>query len=263
MTSRITRNKKTGSVLRPNTSKQIAGQDRAQSVTATKAEVGKARQKPDHRLAPWLKLANLLQPPPSRHELNQCPRLLGAVLKVSEWRSQCRGIAPAEFVSRFERSGLAAAPAFTASLDLRLLHTRPEQARGLLGLAREVAATLSGLARASDPRVLRAASEVPLLISEIYEAPATSRSEIWLRNGAVTTWWVDPFKDFLAALEGIEAMRVRQCPVCNRFFFALRKDQKACSKQCNAVRRVREWRANQAQYEYRRKLKQAGLEPEK
>jgi hypothetical protein len=55
-------------------------------------------------------------------------------------------------------------------------------------------------------------------------------------------------------------VRVRQCPVCKGFFFALRKDQKACSTRCNAARRVRQWRANQVQYEYRRKLRSAGLE---
>jgi hypothetical protein len=45
-----------------------------------------------------------------------------------------------------------------------------------------------------------------------------------------------------------------------RFFFALRKDQQACSRRCNSSRRVREWRANQTHYEYRRKLRGAGIE---
>jgi len=46
--------------------------------------------------------------------------------------------------------------------------------------------------------------------------------------------------------------------LCNRFFFASRKDQKA-SKSCNAVPRVCDWRASQKTHEYRRKLTTAGL----
>jgi hypothetical protein len=71
---------------------------------------------------------------------------------------------------------------------------------------------------------------------------------------------VDPYKHFLSALEGVEAGRVRQCLECRRFFFALRKDQQACSRRCNSSRRVREWRENQTHYEYRRKLRGAGIE---
>jgi hypothetical protein len=42
-----------------------------------------------------------------------------------------------------------------------------------------------------------------------------------------------------------------------QFFLAFRKDQKACSKRCNAVRRMRDWRKNQEQHEYQRKLRGA------
>jgi hypothetical protein len=64
----------------------------------------------------------------------------------------------------------------------------------------------------------------------------------------------------VVALWGVEAMRLGQCPLCNRFFFASRKDQKA-SKSCNAVPRVCDWRASQKTHEYRRKLRTAGLLP--
>jgi len=106
---------------------------------------------------------------------------------------------------------------------------------------------------------LKAAGKTPLLIRRRYDTPATSRSEVWIRNGSITTNWFDPVKAFLDALESVEAMRVRKCPVCTNFFYAVRKDQKSCSKRCNAVRRVRSWRANQARHEYKRKFKKAGF----
>ncbi len=37
------------------------------------------------------------------------------------WRAQCRSIAPAELVRRFQRVGFARMPAITAALDLQLL----------------------------------------------------------------------------------------------------------------------------------------------
>jgi hypothetical protein len=216
---------------------------------------GEPPRKTHERLGPWLKLANLLLPPPSGDE----QRCL-ALGPIERWRAQCRAVPTAEFVHRFMRSGLAQAPAIIATVDLQLLLENPDQARRFLDLVGEIASALQTLVlAATSPEVLKALGEEPLLIQRLYETPATSRSEIWMCKGDVITQWVDPFKDFLAALQGVEAVRVRQCPMCSRFFYALRKDQKACSKRCNAARRVRDWRANQARHEYRRKLSGAGL----
>ena len=126
-------------------------------------------------------------------------------------------------------------------------------------LVAQIAITLRTLASAARPDTLRSAGKARLLVCRLYYSPATSRSEVWIHDGAVAPQYLDPYNDFLVALKGISATRVRQCSVCNHFFFALREDQKACSKRCNAVRRVREWRANQAGHEYRRKLREAGL----
>jgi hypothetical protein len=52
------------------------------------------------------------------------------------------------------------------------------------------------------------------------------------------------------ALDGVEAARIRECPVCMRVFWAKRKDKQACSERCVNARRVREWRKN-----YRAKYK--------
>jgi hypothetical protein len=79
----------------------------------------------------------------------------------------------------------------------------------------------------------------------------------------------DPYRDyFLPAIQGLEIERIRRCPVCGQFFFALRWDRdgkygtKACSKKCNQVRRMRDWRASQSAYEQNRKFKLAGVRPE-
>jgi len=158
---------------------------------------------------------------------------------------------------------LAQERALAATVDLPLQSDDPDQARRFLDLVGEIAFTLQTLVSAGSSKLLKAAGQDPVLIKRLYQTPATSRSEIWRREGVVTTRWVDPFQDFLASLGGVKAERVRKCPMCGSFFYALRKDQKACSKRCNAARRVRDWRANQARHEYRRKLRKAGLSTEK
>ena len=249
---------KHGKASRRSTSKQISASVQSRSVTSLKFQAEPPR-KSHERLAPWLELANLLPALPLLDERKRSPSPLGMFL-LEKGRGQRRAESPAEFVHRFERSGVSRTPTITANLDLPLLKTNADQARRFLHLVDEIAQTLSTLVAAAAPHVLRAAGETPLLVNQLYESPATSRSEIRIREGRVETQWVDPYKDFLSALEGVEAGRVRQCPECRHFFFALRKDQQACSRRCNSSRRVREWRANQARYEYRRKLRGAGIE---
>ncbi len=55
--------------------------------------------------------------------------------------------------------------------------------------------------------------------------------------------------------------RLRVCAVCSRLFLPRRQDQKGCSRSCAGLIRVRRHREKQAQYEYNRKLKSAGLKP--
>jgi len=42
-----------------------------------------------------------------------------------------------------------------------------------------------------------------------------------------------------ATLIGVEHARIRQCPICEKIYWAERKDQPTCSKRCNSVRRSR------------------------
>jgi hypothetical protein len=41
---------------------------------------------------------------------------------------------------------------------------------------------------------------------------------------------------FLPALKGKEVLRLRICPMCNRLFVAIRKDQPCCEGKCNNLR---------------------------
>jgi hypothetical protein len=53
------------------------------------------------------------------------------------------------------------------------------------------------------------------------------------------------------ALEGVEAFRIRLCPVCGKIFWAGRLDQPCCTPVCAHVLRTRRWREN-----YQEKYKQ-------
>ncbi len=240
-------------------SKQIASRKYHRSVTPGTGGASKRSSKPYERLRPWFVIANLLPPAPSRAEVDRSPDDPVSML-LSRWEAECRNLSPTELVRRFEGSPSAHESANAAGLDFQLLRTDEREAQRFCGLVGEIASTLRALVLSpKSPQVLQAVGNRRLMIKRLYQAPATSRSEIWVCNGLVATSWVDPFKDFLTALAGVELARVRQCDVCAHLFFALRKDQKACSKRCNATRRVREWRANQAKHEYRRKLRGAGL----
>lgn len=251
-----------GKTLDRSASKQVHVQNIGRSVTGPTDYVLKPFSRIATSLQAWLELANLLPPPPPRDEFKSVDDMLGWDLR-DQWERKIRVISPFEIVRRFETSGLLQEPYVTATLDLPLLRTSELEAERLHALACAVATTLYGVIVATSPRTLRALGDAPLMISRRYENPATSRSEVWMRHCVIGTQWLDPFREFLRVLEGIEAARMRQCPICDRLFLALRKDQKACSKRCNAVRRVRNWRANQERHEYRRKLRAGLLKPKR
>jgi hypothetical protein len=253
----------TSKALARSTSKQVDSQKGQQSVTEDRNGGAIAPSKASNRLRPWMELANLLPPPPSREKLERPASGLASMLNVETWNAEARATSPSELLRRFEGSELIQEQAICSTLDLLLLHTSESEAHRFHALVNAVASTLQQLVSAALPSVLKALGDESLMIYRLYENPATSRSEIWMHHGVVITKSVDPFAEFLRALEGSDISRVRQCPICNHFFWALRKDQKACSKKCNAVRRVRDWRANQEQHEYNRKLRGSGLLPQR
>jgi predicted nucleic acid-binding Zn ribbon protein len=233
-------------------SKHFVPPEPAQSVT----EVRDAYE----RLRAWIEFANLLPAPPLPQEDDQ-ESIWDKTDERRAWERQLRAIPPLQFVRAYERCRAAHAEAITAIIDLDRVGADPEPATGFLNLAIEVARSLSTLARASLPETLAAIGPAPLMVRIMPEPPSVASADIWIFNGVVTTRWAELFAEFLKTLDGVEARCFRQCPVCGRVFFAIRKDQKACSKRCNAVRRVRQWRKNQDRHEYRRKLRSAGLVP--
>lgn len=82
------------------------------------------------------------------------------------------------------------------------------------------------------------------------------------QSGRINLQLGGPFGAFVDALNGAAAERIRHCPVCPNIFYARRLSQKACSQRCNATRRVRAWRANQAKYEQTRKEKPETMKSE-
>jgi hypothetical protein len=47
----------------------------------------------------------------------------------------------------------------------------------------------------------------------------------------------------IGALEGVEAARIRECPICSRIFWARRIDQPCCTSRCASDLRTRRWRS--------------------
>lgn len=46
----------------------------------------------------------------------------------------------------------------------------------------------------------------------------------------------------LGTLQGVEARRIKECPTCQKIFWAGRFDQPCCSKRCGGALRTRRWR---------------------
>jgi len=65
----------------------------------------------------------------------------------------------------------------------------------------------------------------------------------------------DSYEDFLATLDGRDLQRLRACPVCRRFFLALRLDQKACASGCANRLRVQRFRQKKDEYLSNRKFR--------
>jgi hypothetical protein len=76
--------------------------------------------------------------------------------------------------------------------------------------------------------------------------------EVRISDGLVRMTPRAPFASFVAAMEGVEANRIRRCPICQSIFYAVRATSQTCSFECNRTRRVRKYRAKQVQYELNR-----------
>jgi hypothetical protein len=165
------------------------------------------------------------------------------------------------YINQFERAGPIARQ-FIGSYDIDDITTALQRYHLLDAAKRtfyEIAST--------NARIISKLTEVSFL--EILKAdlkPATRITEEalkqeWKENGS---FWLHTDKHFpsielhltdecefefrlhyiFQALQGVQAYRIRKCPICSRIFWAGRIDQAACSKQCNQTRRARIWRKN-------------------
>jgi hypothetical protein len=140
-----------------STSKHVDSRNDHQSVADEGNRGLNPPSKVPDRLQPWLELANLLPPPPSREELEHRVNPLVALDQL-KWRASIHAIRPSELLRRFGCSRLVQEPAITATLDLRLLRTSVEEARRFHALVSEVALTLRGLVAAASPHTLKAST---------------------------------------------------------------------------------------------------------
>jgi hypothetical protein len=70
---------------------------------------------------------------------------------------------------------------------------------------------------------------------------------------------IDPL---FKALNGVEAARIRCCPICGFIFWASRKDKPCCTVHCAKIHRTRRWRSKYLdQYKLQRVNRQASSEP--
>lgn len=72
--------------------------------------------------------------------------------------------------------------------------------------------------------------------------PATSNSSVpsaYLDHRGQVRFEIGPI---IRALDGVEAARIRRCPICGLFFWASRKDKPGCGPRCANTLRARRWR---------------------
>src|SRR5262249_14175338 len=62
---------------------------------------------------------------------------------------------------------------------------------------------------------------------------------------------------------GVEMHRIRQCPICDKIYWAERKDQPCCSKSCAGALRTRRWRENYLEIYKGQRIRKANEEERK
>jgi hypothetical protein len=105
----------------------------------------------------------------------------------------------------------------------------------------------------------KCSDSVSRLMRALAPRPGDAKATADRRHRAELT--ADYLRGFAEAFLQIDNLRI--CEVCGRWFRPRRVDQKCCSKFCAGTLRVRRHRAQQAVYEYNRKLRSAGHKPTK
>jgi hypothetical protein len=135
--------------------------------------------------------------------------------------------------------GMPETDTFPAHLLRDLLKPSPESGVDAAAGAKNIADVVDNVVSFLD---YCAASSSPVL-PPFYRVASRHQRLISVESGFVACKAIgDPFGYFVNALEGTEADRIGRCPICDRFFFAVRKDRPACSRKCGTALRVRESR---------------------
>lgn len=173
------------------------------------------------KLEPWLRFANLPENANGLHE---------------------------EYIQQFVTQPTGTFPAVFFQLTTAVRSMRGGQSSKLIETHTYVRDFLESVST-MEPRDTGAlAADEEMLVSMVFHASRSEDGRIYFQPEPLR--WA-----FKTALEGVETRRIRRCPICDKLFYALRVTQQTCSHRCNATRRVRAWRANQAKYEQTRKEK--------
>jgi hypothetical protein len=120
--------------------------------------------------------------------------------------------------------------------------------------AQEVRATLRAIASAGGT----GGNTGPIRINLPFSNP--DRIEIG-PEGTIAVMRDEEYQRFVQALDGRDATRIRECPLCCKIYWAARKHQQVCSPTCR-VRKWRtthpdEWEDSKAEYEVARAKREA------
>lgn len=212
-----------------NSFTHIAPRKRQLSVTESDDVTHTARLLPAKRYAalqPWLDFANAASPlvrdVPFRRPQRE--------RHTSEALSALRG-----FVERVPETD-----SFPAQL-LRWLLSPPSQSGLEVGAGAKIVSDLAD----NIIGILDYCADKPSspVLPPFYRVAAQGLTQVSVEAGRIARKAIgDPLEPFLRALEGTETNRIGHCPICDRFFFAIRTDRRACSRACGTALRVREHR---------------------
>jgi hypothetical protein len=215
--------------IRDNSVTDVAPRKRQRSVTKTEDVTHTTRLLPAKRYAalqPWLDFANAAAPLVRNVSFRRPQR----ERQTSEALSALWG-----FVERAPETD-----SFPAQLLRELLKPSPESGLDADAGAKRVADLSDNVIGILDYCVDKPSSPVP---PPFYCVASQGQTRVSIEAGCVARKAIgDPLEPFLRTLEGTETNRIGRCPICDRFFFAIRTDRRACSRACGTALRVREHR---------------------
>jgi hypothetical protein len=186
---------------------------------STARQASRLRSAPE-QLRKYIDIANLLPPRESPPELLPAGAPLAEVT-VAQWSNVVTAIE--DLTKRFPRFGQ-----FMKGVDLR--QYPPVEAYRRCRDFAVVRDVMLALAR-SDKTKLAESIPIATSLEGLVSISANQNGILRLER-----------MPLLQAIEGIEASRVCQCPICREIFWAGRIDQSCCTIRCARICRTRRWR---------------------